>query len=245
MANYPALKALKEPLYLNKGNIPLVLVRELQSVLKEGNFYSGNINGYLDEELFIAFKRFKERSYLEYPDVLGASTVTALLELVDEAKHPTPEDIKAEKVFSSKGKFFKLPGGEVVYCDQPIYGCKNFLWGEATKNGTRIPSDNQIVQNIIKLAQYLELVRALFQNRVIIIYSWHRPPDINRLVGGVSNSRHILGDAGDIGIQGISPPEVYSRLNNWHGARGGLGNSNAFTHIDLRGYCARWKYGNV
>lgn len=244
MVNYPLLKNLKEPLYLNKGNISSTLIRELQSILKEADFYLGDINGYLNDELLVGFKKFKQKSYLEYPEVLGASTVTALLELVDEASHPTPEDIKTEKVFSSKGKSFKLPGGEIAYCDQPIHGCKNFLWGEATKDGARIPLNTSIVANIISLAQYLELVRAFLGDRSITINSFYRPPHINSAVGGVPNSTHILGLGADFTVEGIPSLEVYKRVSNWHGSRGGLGRSSEFTHLDKRGFYARFNYGS-
>lgn len=244
-SSYSNLKSLKEPLYLNKGNIPSVLIREIQSILKEGNYYLGEINGYLDDRLFTAFREFKRKSYLEYPDVLGKTTVVALLELVDEAKHPIPLDVVAPKSTISKGKSFKLPTGETVYCDQRIGSCEHFTWGEATKNGTRIPSDTTIVNNIVRHARYLELVRTLLGNRLITTNSWFRPVEINRLVGGVSNSTHILGFASDITVEGIPPLEVYRKINNWHGARGGLGRSSEFTHLDERGYYARWEYGNA
>lgn len=244
MVSYPLLKNLKEPLYLNKGNISSALIREIQSILEEGGFYLGNINGYLDDNLLASFREFKRKSYLEYPEVLGATTVTALLELVDEAKHPTPEDIKDKNLFSSKGKSFKLPGGEIVYCDQPIHGCKNFLWGEATKDGTRIPLNTTIVANIISLAQYLELVRAFLDNRPISVNSFYRPPHVNSAVGGVPNSTHVLGLGADFTVKGIPPLEVYKQISNWHGVRGGLGRSSEFTHLDKRGFYARFSYGS-
>lgn len=241
MISYPALQSLREPLYLSQASaINKPAVKELQTILKEGGLYLGDVTGIVDGKTVNAFKAFKKKAYLEYPDVLGASTVTALLEIVGEAKHPNVID---NKTGISQSKSIRLPGKEIVYCNEPINGCQHFLWGEATKNGTRIPADNQIVQNIINLAGYLELVRAIFENRVIIINSWYRPPEINALVGGVSNSQHLFGNAVDVIVQGISPPEVYRRLNNWHGASGGLGNSKAFTHLDLRGYCARFTYG--
>lgn len=244
MVNYPVLKSLKEPLYLNKGNISPILIREIQSILKEGNYYLGEINGYLDDRLFTAFKQFKQKSYLEYPEVLGKSTVVALLEIVAEAEHSIPSDAVKSELTITKGKSFKLPGGERVYCDQKIGTCKNFTWGEATKNGTRIPPNSVVVNNIVRYAEYLEIVRAFLENRSITASSWFRPVEVNRLVGGVSNSTHILGFASDIIVQGIPPLEVHRKLNNWHGARGGLGRSAEFTHLDLRGCYARWHYGN-
>lgn len=244
MVSYPVLKSLKEPLKISQLSGVNLAIKETQTLLKEGGFYLGDITGVADNKTIAAFKDFKKKAFLEYPDILGNSTVIALLEIVGEAKHPDVAESNTSKLIISQGKSIKLPGKETVYCSEPINGCQHFLWGEATKNGTRIPLNNQIVQNIIRLAEYLELIRALLENRVVTINSWYRPPEVNSLVGGVSNSQHLFGNAIDIVVQGIPPSEVYRRLNNWHGARGGLGNSNTFTHLDLRGYYARFSYGN-
>lgn len=243
MNTFPLLSSLKDPLFLSDFDTNKPLVKEMQTLLKEGGFYLGTIDGMPGRQTVASFKAFKRQAFLEYPDVLGRSTAEALLELVGECKHPEPREATEILTETSKGKSIKLPKGEVVYCDQPIFGAKHFSWGEATKNGSRIPLNSQIVGNIIELAGYLELVKSIFDNRSIILTSWYRPPEVNRQQGGVKNSRHLLGDAVDFLVQGIPPTEVYRRLNNWHGARGGLGNSNAFTHLDRRGYCARFSYG--
>jgi zinc D-Ala-D-Ala carboxypeptidase len=103
----------------------------------------------------------------------------------------------------------------------------------------------QITSNIVKLAMKLDEVRELFGDRPVIITSWLRPPDVNRAVGGVPNSQHLLGWAADIQIDGLDPHDVAAKLHQtW---AGGLGDSSAFTHLDLRhllGWSnARWDYG--
>lgn len=241
--SYPLLQKVKESLFLSEisGNLPLV--KEIQSLLKEGGFYLGTVNGILDIQSIASFKAFKRKAFLEYPDILGRSTADALLELAGESNHPEPEESNDILFKVTKGKPFKLLNGETVYCQQHIFGTQHFTWGEATKNGERIPLNNLIIENIIELAGYLELVKSIFDGRPVVITSWYRPPAVNLQQGGVKNSRHLLGDAVDFIVTGIPPTEVYRRLNNWHGARGGLGNSSAFTHLDLRGYCARFSYG--
>lgn len=150
----------------------------------------------------------------------------------------------------------QLPGiTQPQLSSSPIYSGSNFTWGEATKNGSRIPVQTrfegmiipaaQITANIIKLARELDSLRAEFGNRPIIITSWYRDPILNRSVGGVRNSQHVLGWAADIQVSGISPNDVAEKIaNSWSG---GLGDSTAFTHIDLRhllGWSsARWNYG--
>lgn len=241
--NYPLLENIKDPLFLSDFDTNKPLVKEVQTLLKEGGFYLGEIDGFPGRQTVASFKEFKRKAFLEFPDVLGRSTAEALLELVGQTSHPRPREATEILTEVSKGKLIKLFKGEAVYCNQPIFGAKHFTWGEATKNGTRIPLNNQIVQNIIELAGYLELVKTIFDGRSINITSWYRPPEVNRQQGGVKNSRHLVGDAVDFIVTGIPPVEVYRRLNNWHGARGGLGNANNFSHLDLRGYCARFSYG--
>ena len=89
----------------------------------------------------------------------------------------------------------------------------------------------------------MEEVRDRLGGRPITINSWYRDPVTNRRVGGASRSRHLVGDAVDFVAPGIHPYDVYDRLNRWWGAKGGLASATVFTHIDTRGYYARWSYG--
>ncbi len=81
---YPLLHNFDKNLYLTELIILPELVKEIQAVLKEGGFFFGVIDGYLNIETVGAFKKFKQSAYLEYPDVLGESTVDALLELAGQ-----------------------------------------------------------------------------------------------------------------------------------------------------------------
>lgn len=139
-------------------------------------------------------------------------------------------------------KTIKVPGlSKPVALDAPIcLESPHFSWAEATKGGARIPESEDITRNIIRIAKKLEEVRDLFDDRTIIITSWYRPPAINRRVGGARFSKHIEGHAVDIQIEGLDPREVTRRLSEaWNG---GVGDSPAFTHLDL-GDTRRWDYG--
>lgn len=155
-------------------------------------------------------------------------------------------------------QLLKVPGITApVRCSDPIYVGSHFTWGEALRYGERMPVDTRfdgdtvsaltIAINIIKITKELDKIRAKFGNNPIHVTSWLRPPAINKAVGGVSNSQHLLGWAVDIQIDGYDPHDVAARLmSTWPG---GLGDSASFTHLDMRHLndqaSARWDYGNA
>ncbi len=142
------------------------------------------------------------------------------------------------------GPYVKLPGFRGnFYLSQPIIPGGNFTWGEATHGGSRIPVDRNVVYGIIRIARVMEEVRNRLGGRPITVNSWYRDPVTNRRVGGASRSSHLRGDAVDFVAPGIHPYDVYDRLNRWWGSKGGLASATVFTHIDARGYYARWSYG--
>ena len=139
---------------------------------------------------------------------------------------------------------FRLPGfRSTFYLSEPIIPNGNFTWAEATKNGSRIPVSRDIAYGIIRIARVMEEVRSRLGDRPIRVNSWYRDPTTNRAVGGARYSRHLSGDAIDFVVIGLHAYTVYDRLNGWWGSRGGLASSSIFTHIDSRGYYARWSYG--
>lgn len=142
------------------------------------------------------------------------------------------------------GPYIKLPGFQGnFYLSNPIIPNGHFTWGEATHGGSRIPVDRNVVYGIIRIARVMEEVRDRLGGRPLTINSWYRDPVTNRRVGGAGRSRHLVGDAVDFVAPGIHPYDVYDRLNRWWGSKGGLASATVFTHIDTRGYYARWSYG--
>lgn len=154
---------------------------------------------------------------------------------------PDPNTVKISATLS--GPKIALPGHGSVFLCQPIIPNGNFSWAEATKNGTRIPHDASVVQNIVKVAKVMQEVREFVGAKPITVNSWYRDPVSNRKAGGASRSRHLVGDAVDFVVAGIAPPKVNQMLDSWWGSRGGLASASCFTHIDVRGYRARWNYG--
>jgi len=74
----------------------------------------------------------------------------------------------------------------------------------------------------------------------VTIHSGHRCRPYNEFVGGAQRSQHMLAIAGDITVRNISPLEVQEYLLARYPEVYGIGRYNTFTHVDVRGYKARW-----
>lgn len=117
----------------------------------------------------------------------------------------------------------------------------SFTWAEATKGGSRMPPDQETLEGIIRIAKLGQRARDRV-GRPFIVTSWYRDPVVNAAVGGVSNSRHINGDAIDFYCDGLTGDEIYWILDPWWPS--GLGRYIKFPflcHIDVRDYRARWQ----
>lgn len=231
------------PLADFQGHIRLVnahprIIAAVQDQLVKVGLLSEAVTGEATLATKRAFAKFKELEYLEQPDILGVTTAKALVEATEN--HKTPLDKEKPDV---RVKTVRLIDGRIVSSEQKVYPGSHFTWGEFTKNLTRIPDNPTVIKNLIKLAHHLDAVREFLGNQPIRITSAYRPPAINKACGGVSNSRHLFGDAADLVVKDIPPHEVYKKLDAWHGNKGGLGNGDTFTHIDLRSYRSRFSYG--
>jgi len=152
---------------------------------------------------------------------------------------PTPKPVPAPQF---TGRLIRIAGKGQLTTDTPIIAGGSFTWGEATKEGQRLPENATITNNIIRMAQRMQEVRTKLGNRSITITSWYRPPAVNRAIGGATRSTHIQGHGVDFVVAGLSPREVQRQLDPWW--PGGLGYGSTFTHLDNRGFRARWNYGN-
>lgn len=96
------------------------------------------------------------------------------------------------------------------------------------------------------LINALEEMRSL-AGRPIRIDSGYRDPARNKEVGGVSHSQHLVGNAADIAIEGMTTYELYVLADQveafQHGGIGIYPGEN-FLHVDVRGIRARWSRVN-
>lgn len=110
-------------------------------------------------------------------------------------------------------------------------------------DGSEMPLE--VFNNVIKVAENLEVLRAHF-NTPVNINSAYRSPVYNRSVGGAVNSQHLSGKAADVVMDGIPPNEVADAIEFLIDCglmqEGGLGRYDTFTHYDIRGTKARWDY---
>lgn len=90
-----------------------------------------------------------------------------------------------------------------------------------------------------KLVEVLEELREYF-GTPIRITSGNRCEVHNRDIGGSMNSLHIHGRAADIQVSGVDPRDVQEYLKSQYPNSLGIGSYITFTHVDSRGWRARW-----
>ena len=84
---------------------------------------------------------------------------------------------------------------------------QHFTLGELCKTSVKtadgnIPSHVHI-ENLRRLCRWLERLCQRYNNTPIIVNSAYRSPQVNKAVGGASNSNHLTGCAVDIRVAGM------------------------------------------
>ena len=110
----------------------------------------------------------------------------------------------------------------------------NFSLNEFVAEGDT--PDHSAMDNLINLANRLQVLRDLFGDPIKIT-SGYRSPEHNKKIGGKENSYHLHGMAADIVVEGWNARDVQLLLKDWSG---GLGCYVTFTHVDIRPTKARW-----
>jgi putative chitinase len=90
----------------------------------------------------------------------------------------------------------------------------HFSLAELTVTNQKIDNTppKAIVEVLRTTAFYMEKVREILGNAAIIINSGYRSPDVNRAVGGSSNSAHTYGYAIDFIAYGHTPLTIANTL---------------------------------
>jgi len=78
----------------------------------------------------------------------------------------------------------------------------------AVRNGWDNSPDDAVQANLIRLAEFLERVKVLLDNKPIMINSAYRSKQVNDAVGSKDTSQHRLGCAADIRVPGMTPDQV-------------------------------------
>lgn len=100
-------------------------------------------------------------------------------------------------------------------------------------------SCNKCTETIIDL-DHVEALQKLRERlgKPLKINSAYRCPSHNKAVGGSTNSRHVVGDATDLVVSGISPDQLADICEPLFN---GLGRYDTFTHVDSRSLGAKPK----
>lgn len=235
--NFPILSSLKVEYSIYEA--PADLVREIQSALSVGNYYPASaidgVTGTLTVQAFIAFK---QDCKLSHPEIIGPMTALKLVELASLRQGTQEASEKLDQkpnpdAGSRTGNSMRLPDGKEVYANE--YMAPYITWGEATKDCTRVPTENYEVQNGLELANQFSKIRDKF-GEPLAITSGFRPEAVNRAIGGARFSQHVPFKALDIyPINGnFSKLWAILKASDFGGLGDGVTTGRGFYHADTR-----------
>lgn len=113
----------------------------------------------------------------------------------------------------------------------------------------RIPTNRQHQENILALANEVDKIRIAW-NSGLVVTSWYRPNrpiNINKAVGGSSQSQHIPGLGIDIRPSNgeLSKFRKFILNGKWRGGVGdGIATGKGFMHLDARAGFPCWGQGS-
>lgn len=108
-------------------------------------------------------------------------------------------------------------------------------------------NESELKPVIQKLANQLQVLRDYLEQPIIINIGY-RPVWWEHQMGRSGSSKHCLGMAADIFVDGVSPDSVADAIeyliDEGDMLQGGLGRYNTFTHYDIRKGKGRWDFRN-
>jgi rare lipoprotein A (peptidoglycan hydrolase) len=222
---------------IGSGNT-IIEVSALQSTQKSSGLildYTSGRDKFKDDPIFIKRTPLQVNSGTGTISVQGWNSV-AKQEISATVVSPGNPDAGVET------KQFATPIGKLDI-KAPIYPGSLYTWGDATKNGLRIPPTKLILNNIITIAQIVDKYTVEWNKGKWTITSWYRDPESNRKGGGKTNSSHLEG----LAIDAVFPNymDLHKKLfSSWPGGLAYKSGPQGFFHIDARYSPAkrRWPY---
>jgi|GEM_PF-3365810 len=128
-----------------------------------------------------------------------------------------------------------------IVLSEPINPGSLYTWNDATRNGTRVPDNREVIDGIMRIDQIInQLCQKYNGGQRMQINSWFRDRASNEAAGSSEGSRHRSGDA--IDFYNSNMDQIHTDLAaTWEG--GVAISRNSFVHIDDRGHRSRWTYG--
>jgi uncharacterized protein YcbK (DUF882 family) len=238
---------LVKPVDLSAANPELVEWVEKQLAIG-GFLASDQANQTASTNTFKALAEFKKAVHLEYPSLIGETTIDALAELepphkVTEQRY-SPQSLKSDpEAGKETGGTIVLPNLGTVKLNQFIVdGCK-LTFREFTHGGTRLPDTVERVLNMVAIATVFGEIRNKF-DAPIGVTSAYRPPEYNRRIGGAVNGFHPRAGALDIYPLNGEFTKLLQVIKASSAGGIGLGYPTPgkfFYHIDI-GSRRYWKY---
>lgn len=207
---------------------PFVIFDSIEQCIEEGYIRILLLNRYKETreaenfwESCIAVKRNGYATSSVYANSLHSMIIREKLYMIDWTKNPNDnitDNFKWEEIYSS------VRLGLITY--------KRI-----------IEPPKRLQENCINLAKELQKIRT-YTGMAMVINSWYRIPEYNGLVGGVSNSQHLLCKAADVRNIRNYPayklePFIKEKTNIT-----GLGIGRTYNHFDIKdvNYFRKWYY---
>lgn len=223
-------------------------IKQRQMNLSFLNYSTGGIDGVEGAKTKAAYKAFQRDFGLTADGIYGPNTDNKLVQVIKDIQAKIGAGVDGVAGENTKSKCREYQSNNGLIADG--------ICGIATRN--RLNNENLSWDNIkyfkpsefackckcglnnidLKLVKILDEIREHY-NRPVIVTSGCRCSKHNKNVGGVQGSRHVLGKASDIYVQGISSTELLQytqKLVNQGKARYTYTNNknmNGVVHIDI------------
>lgn len=115
-----------------------------------------------------------------------------------------------------------------------------FTWADVLQHGEHIPADQEIIDNIISLAEQLETAREQI-GQPFHIKSWYHPQGFGfKSSKATSEGHHASGDAIEFWVDGYTGKQLIDQLSWWPGGMGTYHYVPYIIHLNIGPY-KRWQ----